>query len=184
MKAKKILTKERMLKDEKYIRTILLFSIFFLAGLAVYIWPITSWEGDWKILLINSAAASILAVPFCYFIAYRNISNIVRDVIALKKDRIFIIEDVVTSRHSLMRDGTRSSCQIELQDYAKRTGKCIWVDGPEYNRARKGDMYYVVYIETKKREYFSGAYAAKKYELDDSLRKFVRKSELQDIADI
>lgn len=178
MKEKKLLTKERMLKDYKYVRTILLFSIFFVVGIAVFLSPFTFWGGDEKKLLINMGATLVLVVPFCYFIAYRNISNVLKRVRGICNDRIVIVEDVVDDKWSRMRDGGGHSCQIELRDYAKRTGKVVWVESREYSRAKKGDVYYAVYVKNKKNELFFGVYSAKEYELDDSLRMFVKRTEM------
>jgi hypothetical protein len=178
MKKRKVLTKEYILKDYKYIRMILLFSIFFIVGLGVFLSPLTFWEGDITKLLINMGATLVLVVPFCYFIAYRNIADIVRRVHGIRNDQIVIVEDVVVDKWSRMRDGGGYSCQIELQDYAKRTGKVVWVESREYSRAKKGDVYFAVYVQSRKKDLFFGVYSAKEYELDDSLQRFLKRANL------
>ena len=172
---KKSLTKVCLLKDYKYIRQILLFTVFFVAGLAALLSPFAYWEGDVAKLLTNMAVMLLFAIPFCYIIAYRNIARILRNVRDVKNDHFYIVEDVVVKKWSLARESGKNNCQIELQDYAKRSGKTIWAQTSEYNQAHRGDIYYMVYIPQKNgKEYLFAALPAKEYILDDTLRPFLR----------
>ena len=63
--------------------------------------------------------------------------------------------------HPAGRDTSSKDCQLNSRDYLKNTGKAVWVNRSKYKETKKGDIFYLVYINNK----LAGHYPTSKFEL-------------------
>lgn len=157
------LTKELLQKEYRSSLKIVLFSVFVVAGLACFLSPIIYCDNI-KSLMANMAFMLIIAVPFCG-IGLKNIVGIVKKNNNIKNGRYLIVEDVVTQKQ-MLHNGTSkntsdSYCQLNFEKYTKKTGKAVVVKRSVYDESKKGDIFYLVYVQDK----LLGFYPATKYEL-------------------
>ena len=58
-------------------------------------------------------------------------------------------------------DASDSYCQLDFQNYSKKTGKAVVVKRAVYNETKKGDIFYLVYVDNE----LFGFYPNNKFEL-------------------
>lgn len=160
---KTIITSEFLLKEYHSTKKIFLFSIFVIAGLFCFICPVFYSKGISNILT-NMAFMLIIAIPFCG-IGLKNILNIVKQKKRIKNNNYFIMEDVVVKKsmlqHGISSNKSDSYCQLDFEKHSKESGKAVVVKRSVYNEIKKGDLFYLVYVNKK----LLGFYPASKYEL-------------------
>lgn len=106
----------------------------------------------------------IICVPFCA-IGTKNISRVNSRMKAIKNNEYVILEDVVIKKQMLHKgesgDASDSYCQLDFQNYSKKTGKAVVVKRAVYNETKKGDIFYLVYVDNE----LFGFYPNNKFEL-------------------
>lgn len=144
------ITSDRMLKEENYIAQLICFGIFMLAGVAVAIYPIVGRLPLVAVIVIEAG----LGIPFGYFLGLRKIIKICKIIKYIKHGEYTVQIDELTSKRmvsgGLHSDTDDSYCQFTFKDYSKRAGKNICVKRTEYDKAKRGDKYYLVYLPIQK----------------------------------
>ena len=165
------LTKEFLQKEYRSTLKIILFSVFIVAGIFCFFSPLllcifnptVSYKGLGN-LLANMAFMLFIAVPFCW-IGIKNIVEANKDSKNIKKGNYSIVEDTVTRKQMLQHGKSSymsdSYCQLNLEKHAEKTGKAVVVKRSVYDESKKGDVFYLVYVEDE----LIGFYPAKKYEI-------------------
>lgn len=145
------LTKE-VIKKEQSFTTKLIYGVgFSIIGISLSIMPM--------FYLQSFDANTIIAVVFCtlcFGIPFGFIWGIRKTVVALKQlsainnDAFSICIDKVNDMRMLssgIKTGTRDSyCQLEFENYTNKTGKCITVRRKVFDKTKKGDEFYLVYL--------------------------------------
>lgn len=157
------LTSEFLLKEYRGTAKIILFSIFVIAGLFSFICPVFYCEETGQ-LLANMAFMAILAIPFCV-IGLKNICGTISQRKRIKDGDYLVVEDVVAEKR-MLQHGTSSNtsdsyCQLDFEKHSKETGKAVVVKRTVYDEARKGNVFYLVYVNKR----LLGFYPASKYEI-------------------
>lgn len=157
------ITKRFLLREYRAAFKMILFSVFIVAGLFCFICPIF-YCNDIKNLLLNMLFMLIICVPFCA-IGIKNILRVNSRMKAIKNNEYVILEDVVIKKQMLHKgkssDASDSYCQLDFQNYSKKTGKAVVVKRAVYNETKKGDIFYLVYVDNE----LFGFYPNNKFEL-------------------
>lgn len=157
------ITSEFLLKEHRSTIKIILFSVFVVAGLFCFICPVFHCK-EISNLLANMALMSIMAIPFCFF-GLKNIIGIIGRNNHIKNSKYTIVEDVVIKKqmlhHGTSKNTSDSYCQLDFEKYSKNTGKTVVVKRRVYEETKKGDSFYLVYVN----ENLIGFYPTTKYEL-------------------
>ncbi len=160
---KKRITKDLLLKDYNGYRKIFLFSIFVIAGFAVLLSPII-YCSSLKNMIANMALMCLIAIPFCG-LGLKNIIGVSKRLKQIKQGQYNIIEDVVTHKQMMHRgksgDTSNNYCQLSFEKYSKQSGKAVIVKRKVYDSSKKGDLFYMIYIDGK----LLGYYPQEKYEV-------------------
>lgn len=157
------ITKKFLLREYRATFKTLLFSIFIAAGLFCFICPVFYCH-DVRNLLLNMMFMLIISIPFC-IIGIKNVLKITKRSKAIKNSNYMVLEDVVTKKQMLHKgkssDTSDSYCQLDFQNYSKKTGKAVVVKRSVYNETKKGDLFYLVYVNNE----LLGFYPIDKFEL-------------------
>lgn len=160
---KKRITKDLLLKDYHGYRKIFLFSIFVIAGIVVLLSPIL-YCSSFKNMVANMALMLLLAVPFCV-LGLKNIIEASKRIKQIRQEQYNIVEDVVTHKQMMHQgkssDTSDSYCQLSFENYSKQSGKAVIVERKVYDSSKKGDLFYMIYIDGK----LLGYYPQAKYEV-------------------
>lgn len=166
-KSVKQITAEEILNDENYGLQIALFGVFGVAGLTLTLYPflgVGEMTQDRIIMAIILLAA--FGIPFGYCLGVRRIYRILRTIHLIKKGEYLIAEDELTDKymggHGKNSDTDDSYCQFTFSSYSARTQKNVIVSRKEHDKAKVGDLYYLVFLKTQtapirmypKKEYF------------------------------
>lgn len=151
----KEIDKNLILQGEKYRLQIFLFGIFGVIGIAAIVYPFASAE---EVVPDTIVLAFIMlfafGIPFGYFLGIRKILRILKTVRLIKNGQYKILEDVLVDvymgGHGKNSDTDDSYCQFTFKNYSDVTGKNVIVSRSEYDKAQKGDKYYLVFVATQK----------------------------------
>lgn len=157
------LTNEFLLDEYRSTTKIILFTVFIVAGLFCFICPVFYCKRLTG-LIANMLFMLIIAIPFC-FIGLKNIISITNTTKNIKNNNYIIRKDVVTKKqmlnHGASQDTSDSYCQLDFENHSKLTGKAVTVKRSVYEETKKGDSFYLVYVNDK----LIGFYPITKYEL-------------------
>lgn len=145
------ITNELLLKDLHATKTIVMFSLFAIAGLAVLFVPFLYCSTPKK-LLINMAAMLVIAIPFIW-IGTAKIVKTAKMASGLKNAEYRVVVDSVCGKR-MLQDGTSSDssndyCLLSMEEYSEKTGKAIPVTRQVFNQTKVGDKLYLIYLEGK-----------------------------------
>ena len=157
------ITSNFLLREYRSTVKIILFAIFVLAGLFCVISSLLYFK-TLETKLAATVMSLFIAIPFCW-VGLKNIINIINQNRALKNDNYIIIEDVVVKKHMLhhgtSKNTSDSYCQLDFETHSKNTGKAVVVKRSVYEETKKGDSFYLVYVNEK----LIGFYPTSRYEL-------------------
>lgn len=157
------ITSDFLLKEYRSTTKIVLFSIFVVVGLFCFICPVFYCK-EMTNLFANMAFMLIIAIPFCW-IGLKNIINIVSKNNYIKNNRYIISEDTVVKKrmlhHGTSKNTSDSYCQLDFEKHSNITGKAVVVKRSVYEETKKGDTFYLVYVNKK----LIGFYPTTKYDL-------------------
>ena len=157
------ITTDFLLKEYRNTAKIILFSVFVLAGLFCFICPVFYCK-ELTNLIVNMAFMLIISIPFCW-IGLKNIINVIKTTNRIKNNKYSVCEDVVIEKqmlhHGASKDTSDSYCQLDFEKHSKSTGKAVVVRRSVYEETKKGDSFYLIYINNK----LIGFYPTKKYDL-------------------
>lgn len=146
---------DEILRGEKYRLQVFLFGIFGVAGLLAVIYPLASAKkivADTIVLEIIMLGA--FGIPFGYFLGVRRIRKILKTVRLIKQGKYVVTEDELVDTymggHGKNSDTDDSYCQFTFRNYSETTGKNVTVSRREYEKAKRGDRYYLVFVATQK----------------------------------
>lgn len=152
-----------LLREYRSTVKIILFAIFVIAGLFCVLSSLLYFK-TLETKLASAAMSLFIAIPFCW-IGLKNIINVVNKNIALKNNNYIITEDVVVKKrmlhHGTSKNTSDSYCQLDFEKHSKNTGKAVVVKRSVYEETKKGDSFYLVYVNEK----LIGFYPSSKYEL-------------------
>ena len=163
------ITSDFLLKEYRGTKELILCSVFFAAGIFCFFAPLVIKANDPKNVLYGMLFSLFIAIPFCGF-SLKSIINIIKKRNLIKNSDYSIVEDTVTEKqmlHNGLRDDTQDRyCQLEMKKHSERTGKNIVVGRKVYDETKKGDLFYLIYLNDRKNSLI-GFYPAKKYELSN-----------------
>lgn len=162
---KKKITSQFLVKEYHGTRTQILFSVFVILGIIVFLCPLLYLNSAGiKNCLLGMLLTSFISIPFCV-LGLKYILEAQKRTRQFKNGEYEIVEDFVTHKqmvqHGSTSDTSDSYCQISFFDYSEKTGKAVVVTRKEYDKTKKGDRFYMVYVEGK----LLGTYPQSKYEL-------------------
>lgn len=161
-KMKKQITGELLKTDYRGKLKIILFSFFVIAGIAAILCPLIYSETI-KGCLLHMVFTSLLGIPFCV-LGLKNIFETMKRISQFNNGEYVIAEDCVTHKQMLHKgassDTSDSYCQLSFEKHSEKTGKAVVVKRKVYQETKKGDLFYMVYVDNK----LIGYYPQKKYE--------------------
>ena len=157
------ITSEFLLKEYRNTTKTILFAVFVVVGLFCFICPVFYCK-ELANLIANMAFMLIIAIPFC-FVGLKNIINIIKTSNSIKSSNYTILKDVVVEKqmlhHGASKDTSDSYCQLDFENHSKSTGKAVVVKRSVYEETKKGDSFYLVYVNNK----LIGFYPTEKYSI-------------------
>lgn len=163
------ITSDFLLKEYHGTKEMFLFSVFFVAGIFCFLSPLLIKTNDPKNVLYGMLFSLFITIPFCGF-SLKKIIDIFKKRNLIKNSDYSIVEDTVTEKQMLHNgasdDTSDSYCQLDFEKHSERTGKSVVVGRKVYDETKKGDLFYLIYLNDRKNSLI-GFYPAEKYELSN-----------------
>lgn len=168
---KKTLTKEQIIKDQNFGSELPSAVIFTVLGIVIPLLPLTA-EKPFNAIIGVFFCAFVFGIPFGYLFGIKNLVKILEIKNALKKNTFKITVDTVVDVKRLNCDledkkKSRKEFQIAFKKFSKETNKYYVTTRRVWQRARKGDEYYLIYIGNLKNTI--AVYPLKDYQLGTGL---------------
>lgn len=139
-----------ILKEEKSARQIIMFGIFLVMGILIMIYPFTTIQALNQESLLFIFCTWLLGVPFTFLIGLRNILRVTKIYRLIKRGEFEVREDILTDKYlvgsSSNGNDDDSYCQFTFKNYSELTNKNVKVTRREYEEAKEGDKYYLVFV--------------------------------------
>ncbi len=142
-----LITPERMLRDAKLKREYIAHSFSMLIGIGITLWPLIQ-IGELNENVIFSMIFLFVSFGLLFGVFF-GIKPLLRAVSISKKikgGRYSIKEDCLTDKQYRDKNDHRS-CLLMFRDYTAKTGKGIFKSDSMYEKVRKGEQFYLVYID-------------------------------------
>ena len=170
----KTITVKQIIKDKKLFNQKLLCGVFALFGFGTVLLPFIKRNdlSDKNFVIGIMFMTVVFGIPIGYFAGLRKIIEAIRLEKTIKNKDITIEKDVVTNKKIIAGNDSLDTmsdyCQISYKNYSQRNNKVCIVKRSEYEKTKKGDIYYMIY-ENKKGNLIH-RYPAKEYEISDELK--------------
>ena len=143
-----ILTKERILKDTNWKAGLAGFGLFAFTGCALTAYPLLYLrEISFNSLFGTGFMLVFLGIPFGYFFGIREIVKILKMVTQIRGEQYSVVEDVVTDKQMTDQTGNGNYCFLAFQNYSERTNKQVGVKRSVYSKTKRGDKFYLIFLE-------------------------------------
>lgn len=168
---KELLTREKLIKDVHLVRTICLFGIFGIVGLfgplyGLYLVITEPSTNSYISLAFLSVFPGLL---FGYFIFWRNVKNVLKQVACLKRGDFLVVLDEVEDKE-ICSTSDDNRYMLDLKKFSTESGRLLTVTRRDYNKCKKGTQCILILEQCVR---YPSFYLAEKYELDTDLRSHV-----------
>ena len=149
----KDITQKTILEEEICSRQVIMFGIFLVMGILIMIYPFTTIQELNQESLLFIFCTWLLGVPFTFLIGLRNILRVTKIYRLIKQGEFEVREDILTDKYlvgsSSNGDDDDSYCQFTFKNYSELTNKNVKVTRREYEKAKEGDKYYLVFVSVR-----------------------------------
>lgn len=169
---KKLLTRKKLIEDIHLVRTICLFGIFGIVGLfgPVYGLYMVITE-PCKNSYIGLAFLTVFpGLVFGYFIFWRNVKSVLKQVSCLKNGDFIVVIDEVVDKEMYSDSDSGYRYMLDLKKFSTESGRLLTVTRSDYNKCKKGSQCILILEQCVK---YPSFYRADTYELDTDLRSHV-----------
>lgn len=176
----KTITVKQIIKDKKILNQKVFCGIFALCGFGTVLLPVLLKNelSNTNFLLGIIFMTVVFGIPIGYFAGMRKIIQAIKLEKTIKNRNITIEKDIVTSKRITSRERSGdldTYCEIAYKNYGKRNNKICIVKRSEYEKTKKGDVYYMLYENVKGELIYR--YPAKEYEIGMELIDMVVSEE-------
>ena len=171
----KKITKDLIVKEQRFTSRIFNNTLFTLIGVTISIMPfIYSKSFDVNLLIGIVVCVVCFGLPFGYFFGLRKLLPTLKEKNALSQGNFSIVVDKVKSSrmltHGVGSDIGDNYCQIEFENYSSVTGNYYTVTRKMFSKTNNGDEFYLVFIG--KIDNTISVFPKKTFMLDDEMKKY------------